>query len=86
MLATQREIDHKKFHKTLNNLEKGNSAFVNIIYFSFGYLVRAKQPLKDLAKANEAIKTPTTIKIYAKHHMPYSLPQFRLHTEVTQVA
>ena len=86
MLATETEIDHKEFHKTLKKLEKGDSAFVNIIFFSFGYLVRAKQPLKDLAKANKAIKTPTTIKIYAKHHMPYSLPQFRLHTEVTQVA
>ena len=70
MLATETEIDHKEFHKTLNNLEKGNSAFVNKIYFSFGYLVRAKQPLKDLAKASKAIKTPTTVKIYAKHHMP----------------
>ena len=86
MLATEREIDHKEFHKTLNNLEKSDSAFGNIIFFSFWYLVRAKQPLKDLAKANKAIKTPTTVKIYVKHHMPYSLPQFRLHTEVTQVA
>ena len=86
MLAAERKIDHKEFHKMLNNLEKGDGAFENIIYFSSWYLVRARQPLKDLAKANKAIKTPTTVKIYAKHHMPYSLPQFRLHTEVTQVA
>ena len=86
MLAAERKIEHKESHKTLNNLEKGESAFENIIYLSFGYLVRVKQPLKDLAKASKAIKTPTTVKIYAKHHMPYSLPQFRLHTEVTQVA
>ena len=86
MLAAERKIEHKESHKTLNNLEKGDRAFENIIYFSLGYLVRVKQPLKDLAKASKAIKTPTTVKIYAKHHMPYSLPQFRLHTEVTQVA
>ena len=86
MLAAERKIDHKEFHKSLNNLEKGDHAFENLIYFSSGYLVRAKQPLKDLAKANKAMKTPTTVKIYAKHHMPYSLPQFQLHTEVTQVA
>ena len=58
MLAAERKIDHKEFHKTLNNLEKSDSAFGNIIFFSFWYLVRAKQPLKDLAKANKAIKTP----------------------------
>ena len=72
----------------LNNLEKGDGAFENIIYFSSWYLVRARQPLKDLAKANKAIKTPTTVTvmIYSNQHMPYALPQFRLHTEVTQVA
>ena len=35
MLAAERKIDHKESHKTLNNLEKGDRAFENIIFFFF---------------------------------------------------
>ena len=35
MLAAERKIEHKESHKTLNNLEKGESAFEkkNLFFF-----------------------------------------------------
>ena len=33
MLAAERKIDHKEFHKTLNNLEKGDRAFEKNLFF-----------------------------------------------------